>query len=111
MAREAVLRMLALALAPPIVCSTKVIQEQGSMRVSIITGGGIGIGAAVARRLAGPGQCLMLHGQGADAAGIERLEAGAPECQRAGANVAWHASDFATAGMGAGLVAPTPEAV
>jgi 3-oxoacyl-[acyl-carrier protein] reductase len=75
MAREAVLRMLALALAPPIVCSTKVIQEQGSMRVSIITGGGIGIGAAVARRLAGQDACLMLHGQGADAAGIERLKA------------------------------------
>jgi len=38
------------------------------MRVSIITGAGSGIGAAVARRLAAPDACLMLHGQGADAA-------------------------------------------
>ena len=50
------------------------------MRVSIITGGGAGIGAAVARRLAAPEQCLMLHGQGADAAGLERLKAVAMAC-------------------------------
>jgi len=43
------------------------------MRVTIITGGGSGIGAAVARRLAASDQCLMLHGQGTDAAGIEAL--------------------------------------
>jgi 3-oxoacyl-[acyl-carrier protein] reductase len=80
------------------------------MRVSIITGGGIGIGAAVARRLAGRDQCLMLHGQGADAAGIERLKAVAAECQRAGAKVAWHASDLANAGAASGLVAATRDA-
>jgi 3-oxoacyl-[acyl-carrier protein] reductase len=80
------------------------------MRVSIITGGGIGIGAAVARRLAGRDQCLMLHGQGADAAGIERLKAVAAECQRAGAKVAWHASDLADAGAAFGLVAATRDA-
>ena len=80
------------------------------MRVSIITGGGIGIGAAVARRLAKQDQCLMLHGQGADAAGIERLKAVAAECQRAGAKVAWHASDLANAGAGSGLVAATRDA-
>jgi len=80
------------------------------MRVSIITGGGIGIGAAVARRLAGRDQCLMLHGQGADAAGIERLKAVAAECQRAGAKVAWHASDLADAGAASGLVAATRDA-
>jgi NAD(P)-dependent dehydrogenase (short-subunit alcohol dehydrogenase family) len=55
------------------------------MRVSIITGGGIGIGAAVARRLAGPDQCLMLHGQGTDEAGLERLKAVGAGCERAGA--------------------------
>ena len=75
------------------------------MGVSIITGGGIGIGAAIARRLAGPDTCLMLHGQGADAAGIERLKAVAAECQRAGAKVAWHASDLANAGAASELVA------
>ena len=80
------------------------------MRVSVITGGGIGIGAAVARRLAKPDQCLMLHGQGADAAGIERLKAVAAECQRAGAKVAWHASDLANAGAASGLVAATRDA-
>ena len=80
------------------------------MRVSIITGGGIGIGAAVARRLAKPDQCLMLHGQGADAAGIERLKAVAAECQRAGAKVVWHASDLANAGAASGLVAATRDA-
>jgi 3-oxoacyl-[acyl-carrier protein] reductase len=80
------------------------------MRVSIITGGGIGIGAAVARRLAKQDQCLMLHGQGADAAGIERLKAVAAECQRAGAKVVWHASDLANAGAASGLVAATRDA-
>jgi NAD(P)-dependent dehydrogenase (short-subunit alcohol dehydrogenase family) len=80
------------------------------MRVSIITGGGIGIGAAVARRLAKQDQCLMLHGQGADAAGLERLKAVAAECQRAGANVAWHASDLANAGSASALVAATRDA-
>jgi 3-oxoacyl-[acyl-carrier protein] reductase len=80
------------------------------MRVSIITGGGIGIGAAVARRLAKPDQCLMLHGLGADAAGIERLKAVAAECQRAGAKVAWHESDLADAGTASGLVAATRDA-
>ena len=57
------------------------------MRVSIITGGGSGIGAAVARRLAAKDQCLMLHGQGADEAGLARLKAVAAECGRAGASV------------------------
>jgi 3-oxoacyl-[acyl-carrier protein] reductase len=77
------------------------------MRVSIITGGGIGIGAAVARRLAAPDQCLMLHGQGADAAGLERLKAVAGECQHAGAKVACHSGDLADAGTALGLVAAT----
>ena len=77
------------------------------MRVSIITGGGIGIGAAVARRLAGPDECLMLHGQGVDAAGLERLRAVAADCQRAGANVAVSEGDLANAGAASELVSAT----
>jgi 3-oxoacyl-[acyl-carrier protein] reductase len=80
------------------------------MRVSIITGGGIGIGAAVARRLAGPDQCLMLHGQGTDEAGLERLKAVGAGCEHAGAKVAWHASDLADPGAASELVAATRSA-
>jgi NAD(P)-dependent dehydrogenase (short-subunit alcohol dehydrogenase family) len=79
------------------------------MRVCIITGGGSGIGAAVARRLAAEDQCLMLHGQGADDAGLARLKSVAAECERAGAKVAVSASDLAKAGTGAALVAATNE--
>lgn len=77
------------------------------MRVSIITGGGAGIGAAVARRLAAPEQCLMLHGQGADAAGLERLKAVAIECELAGAKVAYASGDLAEAGTASELVGAT----
>jgi 3-oxoacyl-[acyl-carrier protein] reductase len=77
------------------------------MRVSIITGGGAGIGAAVARRLAAPEQCLMLHGQGADAAGLERLKAVVVECERAGAKVAYSSGDLAEAGTASELVGAT----
>lgn len=79
------------------------------MRVSIITGGGSGIGAAIARRLAGPDQALMLHGQGSDAAGLERLEAVAAECARAGAQVEWRSGDLAVPGTGANLARATRE--
>jgi 3-oxoacyl-[acyl-carrier protein] reductase len=77
------------------------------MRVSIITGGGSGIGAAVARRLASGDQCLMLHGQGTDAAGLERLKTVAMECQRAGARVEWRTGDLAKAGTASELVSAT----
>jgi 3-oxoacyl-[acyl-carrier protein] reductase len=77
------------------------------MRVSIITGGGAGIGAAIARRLAAPDQCLMLHGQGADAAGLERLKAVAIDCERAGAKVACCSGDLAEAGTASELVGAT----
>jgi 3-oxoacyl-[acyl-carrier protein] reductase len=77
------------------------------MRVSIITGGGSGIGAAVARRLAASDQCLMLHGQGTDAAGLERLKTVAMACQRAGASVEWRTGDLANAGTASELVAAT----
>jgi 3-oxoacyl-[acyl-carrier protein] reductase len=74
------------------------------MRTTIITGGGSGIGAAVARRLAANDQCLMLHGQGADAAGLERLKAVAADCQQAGARVEWRSGDLAAAGTASELV-------
>jgi NAD(P)-dependent dehydrogenase (short-subunit alcohol dehydrogenase family) len=80
------------------------------MRVSIITGGGSGIGAAVARRLAARDECLMLHGQGADAAGLERLKAVVADCQRAGANVAWRTGDLANAETASELVGAAREA-
>lgn len=81
------------------------------MRVSIITGGGSGIGAAIARRLAGPDQSLMLHGQGSDAAALERLKAVASECARAGAKVEWLSGDLAAAGTATGLVRAAREAL
>jgi 3-oxoacyl-[acyl-carrier protein] reductase len=80
------------------------------MRVSIITGGGSGIGAAVARRIAGPNECLMLHGQGADTAGLARLKAVAASCEQAGARVRWRSGDLAVAGTANELVCATREA-
>ncbi len=80
------------------------------MRVSIITGGGSGIGAAVARRLAGPDACLMLHGQGTDTAGLARLKAVAARCEQAGANVEWRSGDLANAGTASELVRAAREA-
>jgi len=77
------------------------------MRVSIITGGGSGIGAAVARRLAAKDGCLMLHGQGADEAGLARLKAVAAECERAGAKVEVRTGDLAKAGSASELVSAT----
>ena len=74
------------------------------MRVSIITGGGSGIGAAVARRLASPGQGLVLHGQAAEAAGLARLTAVAEECRRLGARVEIRTGDLAKVGAGTELV-------
>jgi 3-oxoacyl-[acyl-carrier protein] reductase len=74
------------------------------MRVSIITGGGSGIGAAVARRLAGTDQGLMLHGQGTDEGSLERLKAVAAECERTGAKVAWCSGDLAKEGSATELV-------
>jgi NAD(P)-dependent dehydrogenase (short-subunit alcohol dehydrogenase family) len=52
----------------------------------------------------------MLHGQGADAAGLTRLQAVAADCQRAGAKVACSTGDLATAGTASGLVRAAREA-
>ena len=64
--------------------------------VAIITGAGSGIGAAVARRLAKPDVCLVLHGQGRDAAGVSRLQDVTRECERRGAKVAYSTASRAT---------------
>jgi 3-oxoacyl-[acyl-carrier protein] reductase len=74
------------------------------MRTTIITGGSSGIGAAVARRLAASDQCLMLHGQGADDAGRERLKTVARECAGAGARVELCFGDLANDGAARALV-------
>ena len=79
---------MACAVAACIVGLVEFIENKDCMRVSIITGGGSGIGAAIAGRLAARDEGLMLHGQGADAAGRERLKAVVMDCQRAGAEVA-----------------------
>ena len=46
----------------------------------------------------------MLHGQGADEAGLSRLKSVASECERAGARVAWITGDLAKAGAACELV-------
>ena len=77
------------------------------MRTTIITGGGSGIGAAVARRLAAADQCLMLHGQGADEAGRERLAGVAAACARLGARVETCFGDLEEQGTAAAVVRAT----
>ena len=79
------------------------------MRVTIITGAGSGIGAAVARRLAKLDACLMLHGQGRDAAGISRLRNVSAECEKTGAKVAVATSDLGRAGTASALVSAARE--
>jgi 3-oxoacyl-[acyl-carrier protein] reductase len=74
------------------------------LRVAIITGAGSGIGAAVARRLAKPDACLVLHGQGSDAAGVKRLQSVAGECEQAGGKIATLTGDLAKAGTASSLV-------
>jgi len=49
----------------------------------------------------------MLHGQGSDAAGLERLKTVATHCRRAGANVEWCTGDLANAGTASELVRAT----
>ncbi|MGJ5131644.1 SDR family NAD(P)-dependent oxidoreductase [Bradyrhizobium sp. HKCCYLRH1030] len=75
------------------------------MRVTIITGSGAGIGAAVARRMAAPGQAVMLHGQGADEAGLARLRDVAAACREAGAEAEFHCGDLARQGVATELAA------
>ena len=82
----------------------------GALRVAIITGGGSGIGAAVARRLAKPDTCLMLHGQGSDAEGLARLRNVVSECETTGAKVKYLTGDLARAGTASALVSAARDA-
>jgi NAD(P)-dependent dehydrogenase (short-subunit alcohol dehydrogenase family) len=79
------------------------------LSVTIITGAGSGIGAAVARRLAKLDACLVLHGQGRDAAGILRLQNVATECEKRGAKVGYSTGDLAKAGTASALVGAARE--
>jgi 3-oxoacyl-[acyl-carrier protein] reductase len=76
-------------------------------RVVLITGAGSGIGAALARRIAGPGVALMLHARGADETARARLAAVAAECEARGAACATVCGDLAQAGAAAAIVEST----
>ncbi len=52
----------------------------------------------------------MLHGQGANDAGLSRLKSVAAECERAGATVRWASGDLAGAGTACRLVNAAREA-
>ena len=68
--------------------------------ITIITGGGSGIGAAVCRRIARPGARILIHtGQRRD-----RAEALAAELSQAGAETAVEVADFAEPARAASLV-------
>jgi 3-oxoacyl-[acyl-carrier protein] reductase len=69
-------------------------------RAILITGASSGIGAACARRLAGPGVQLLLHAR----ASHERLEAVAQEATTAGAEVVTALGDLTESGVGEELV-------
>lgn len=76
-----------------------------SFRTTIITGASSGIGAATARRIAGPGECLYLHARGGvDGSKIPLLEAVAEDCRQEGATVDYSHGDFANDGVATNLV-------
>jgi NAD(P)-dependent dehydrogenase (short-subunit alcohol dehydrogenase family) len=78
----------------------------GDRRVILVTGAGSGIGAACARRLAGPGTALLLHTR-KNGAGLEQV---AQAARAAGAEAVTALGDIGEAGLPAALVARTVEA-
>ena len=72
----------------------------GGLRSVLVTGSGSGIGAAVARRLAGPGTGLLLHAR-ENRAGCERL---AVELEAVGVQTEIALGDLAEPGVAARLV-------
>ena len=75
-------------------------------RVVLITGAASGIGAAVARRLAGPETALMLHTRRNEAG----LAAVAQAARAKGSDVSTGLGDLSEAGVGAAMVSVTVEA-
>ncbi len=74
-------------------------------RVTIITGASSGIGAATARALAAPGECLALHARGGiEGSKVALLEQVADEARQAGAKVIVVVSDFSIIGSASALV-------
>jgi len=74
-------------------------------RATLVTGASSGIGAATARRLAGPGQALFLTARGGvDGGKVAALQAVADAARRKGAEVETRVADLSEPGAAAGLV-------
>jgi len=75
-------------------------------RVVLVTGAASGIGAAIARRLSGPGTALMLHTRQNEAG----LAAVAQAARAAGSEVSTELGDLSDTGVGAAMVTAAVEA-
>lgn len=78
--------------------------ENNTDRVVLITGAASGIGAAVCRRLAGPGCSLLLHTRGTQDSRRYDLEAVAKQARDSGANVQTAFGDLSESGVASDLV-------
>lgn len=79
-------------------------------RVTLITGASSGIGAATARRLAAPGESLVLHARGGrDGEKITLLEAVAEQARESGADATVVTGDLSHTDVATGLVDDTIE--
>ena len=70
----------------------------------LITGAASGIGAALARRMAGPGQALALHGGGTTAESARRLQEVLGACAATGARCIVTSGNLTEAGQGTACV-------
>ncbi|MBL6958828.1 MAG: SDR family oxidoreductase [Rhodospirillales bacterium] len=78
--------------------------ENNPDRVVLITGAASGIGAAVCRRIAGPGCSLVLHTRGSQDSRRQDLEAVAQQAEKAGSPVLTLFGDLSEDGLASGLV-------